>query len=262
MPYAHNQDVKIYYEIEGQGPALMFAHGATGNMNSWRSYGYVDKFKSDHTVILYDMRGHGQSDKPHTVEAYNYSFLIDDVIAVLDALQLDKTHFWGYSMGATIGFGLAKHYPQRIRSLILGGSSPYSEAQPLTEPPSPLLQIMRKGIEQGPDAVVQGIRDLFGEITPHYEARLRGLDYQAQAALLEYLDYHMPGLEDVLPTMSMPCLVYIADGDDPNFTQTQEYMKQMPNATFLGLPGHNHVSANTNLDVIVPNVRDFLAKVQ
>jgi len=36
----------------------------------------------------------------------------------------------------------------------------------------------------------------------------------------------------------------------------------MPNATFLGLPGHNHVSANTNLDVIVPNVLDFLAKVQ
>src|SRR5262245_24816192 len=262
MPYAHNQDVKIYYEVEGEGPPLVLAHGGTGNMNSWRSYGYVDQFKNDYTVILFDMRGHGQSVKPHTVEAYNYRFMIDDVIAVLDALHVAKTNFWGYSMGATTGFGLAKHYPQRIRSLILGGSSPYSEAQPVTEPPSPLLQIMRRGIEDGPDAVVQGIRDLFGEITPHYEARLRSLDYTALAALLEYWDYHMPGLEDVLPTMNMPCLIYIADADDPDFTQTQEYMKQMSNASFFGLRGHSHVSANTCLDVIVPNVRDFLAQVQ
>jgi pimeloyl-ACP methyl ester carboxylesterase len=58
LPYVHNQDVKIYYEIEGQGPSLLFAHGATGNMNSWRRYGYVDKFKNDYTVIPFDMRDH------------------------------------------------------------------------------------------------------------------------------------------------------------------------------------------------------------
>ena len=65
-----------------------------------------------------------------------------------------------------------------------------------------------------------------------------------------------------MPAMVMPCLIYIAEGDDPDFSGTQEYMQQMPNATFLGLRDHNHVNANTNLDVIVPNMRDFLAKVQ
>jgi pimeloyl-ACP methyl ester carboxylesterase len=187
---------------------------------------------------------------------------VDDVIAVLDALHIDKTHFWGYSMGAAVGFGLAKHYAQRLHSLILGGASPYSDTLPLTEPASPMLQIMRKGVQEGADAVVQGIRELFGEITPHYEGRLRSLDYQAQAAFMEYWDYHMPGLEDVLPSMVMPCLIYVADGDDPDFAHTQEYMKQMPNATFLGLRGYNHRTANAQLDAIVPKVKEFLAKAQ
>ena len=86
MPYAHNQGVKIYYEVEGHGPPLIFAHGATGDLSVWRTCGYVDRFKHDYTVILFDVRGHGQSDKPHDVSAYNYRFLADDVIAVLDTL--------------------------------------------------------------------------------------------------------------------------------------------------------------------------------
>lgn len=90
---------------------------------------------------------------------------VGDALAVLDALHVDSTNFWGYSMGGVLGFGLAKHAPERIRSLILGGTSPYADTEPITNPPDPLLQIMRNGVRDGPDAVVQGIRDLFGEIT-------------------------------------------------------------------------------------------------
>src|SRR6266508_1764157 len=262
MPYTDNQDVKIYYEVEGQGPPLIFVHGATGDLSVWRTCGYVDQFKHDYTVILFDVRGHGQSDKPHDVAAYNYRFLADDVIAVLDALHVVRTHFWGYSLGGGVGFALAKYYPQRIRSLILGGAGPDSAAEPMTEPPSPFLEIMRTGVQEGPEAVVQGVRDLFGAITPDYEAQLRSLDYQAQAAMFEYLQYHLHSFEDVLPTMVMPCLIYVGDGDDPDFTHTQDYVKQMPNAVFVGLPGYNHVEAIAKHGVIVTQALDFLAKVE
>jgi pimeloyl-ACP methyl ester carboxylesterase len=260
MPYTRNGDVRIYYQVEGQGPPLMFAHGATGNSQSWRTYGYVEQFAQDYTVILFDVRGHGQSDKPYTVEEYDYRLKVGDALAVLDALHVENTHFWGYSMGGVLGFGLAKHAPHRIRSLILGGTSPYADTEPITNPPDPLLQIMRNGMRDGPDAVVQGVRELFGDITPHYEARLRALDYRAQAANLEYGQYHRPGLEDILPTMMMPCLIYMAEEDDPGFTHVQSYVAQMPNARFFGVPG-NHVNANTNLAVIVPKVKEFLAQI-
>ena len=262
MPYADNHGAKIYYAVEGQGPPLVFAHGATDDLSVWRTCGYVDRFKHDYTVILFDIRGHGQSDKPHDVSAYNHRFLADDVIAVLDTLQVDKTHFWGYSLGGGIGFALAKYYPQRIRSLILGGAGPDSAAEPITEPPSPFLEIMRTGVREGSEAVVQGVRDLFGEITPDYEAQLRSLDYYAQAAMFEYLQYHKLSFEDILPTMVMPCLIYVGDRDDPDFTHTQDYVKQMPNAIFVGLPGYNHFEAITKPGVIVTQALDFLAKVE
>lgn len=56
--------------------------------------------------------------------------------------------------------------------------------------------------------------ELFGAITPHYAERLRNLDYGAMVAFLDDRDYQLPHLDDVLPTMTMPCLIYIADGDD------------------------------------------------
>jgi pimeloyl-ACP methyl ester carboxylesterase len=264
MPFADNQGVKIYYEVEGQGPPLVFAHGATGDLNVWREYGFVDQFRLDYTVILYDLRGHGQSDKPHDVAAYSYTLLANDVIAVLDTLHLDTTHFWGYSLGAIVGFALAKHHPQHIRSLILGGATPYSRAQPLTEPPWPMLEIMRRGTQDGPDAVVQGfvqLTDVFGKLPPEYEALLRSLDYHAQAALFEYMQYHEPAQEDVLPTMTMPCLIYMAEGDDSDFSFTQEYMTQMPNASFVGLSGYNHGEAMSKPDIIIVEGKTFLTKV-
>lgn len=262
MPYANNQCVNIYYEVEGHGPPIAFIHGGTGNLNSWRTYGYVELLKDKYTLILIDARGHGESDKPHDSTAYDYRLLTDDVIAVLDACQIDRCHFWGYSLGGYVGFALAKHFPTRLRTLILGGCSPCAERRPTTEPPSPFAQVFQRGIQDGPDAVVRGMEELFGTITPHYAERLRKLDYQAMVAFMDYWDYQLPNLDDVLPTMTMPCLIYIADGDDPEFAHTKEYMKQMPNAMLLGLTGYNHVNANTALDRIMPQVLPFLAAAQ
>ena len=262
MPYATNRGVKIFYEVEGAGPPIAFIHGGTGNRTAWRSNGYVDRLKDKYRLILIDARGHGESDKPHAIEAYDYRLLVEDVIAVLDDLQIEKSHFWGYSLGGMIGFGLAKHHPQRMLSLILGGCSPFHEDTPESEPPGPFLQAMRNGIQEGSDAVVRDLQKLFGEITPGYEARLRSLDYQAMAALLEYLTYYRPSFDDILPTLPMPCLIYIADGDDPEFAHTQSYIHQIPNASFLGLVGYNHVNANSNLDAIVPTVLKFLSPIQ
>ena len=66
--------------------------------------------------------GLDESDKPHSTEAYTWDHRVADVLAVLDALSVDRTHFWGYSMGGRIGFDFAVRNPNRLLSLILGGA--------------------------------------------------------------------------------------------------------------------------------------------
>ena len=254
MPYAINDGIRIYYETEGSGPPLLFTHGLASTHEVWREIGYVQELRDDYTVIIYDQRGHGQSDKPHMPHAYDYRLMVGDALAVLDALHIERTHFWGYSLGGAIGFGLAELAPQRLHSLILGGCSPEDDSNP---PPSEMLTLMRNGLRDGADAAIQCMRELYGEVNPGYESRLRSADYQAIVALLEQWEYHPHSFAATLPTMTMPCLVYTTA--DADFTATRAWVAQMPNATFFEMGG-NHLISDSDLEL--SNGKAFLAQVQ
>src|SRR5689334_1501813 len=128
MPFANNQGVRIHYDTVGQGRPLVLHHGTSGSGPDWADLGYVEALKHDHRLILIDARGHGSSDKPHDPAAYDLSLRASDVVSVQDHLGLPKADYFGYSMGGWIGFGLAKHTPDRVNSLIIGGAHPYAES--------------------------------------------------------------------------------------------------------------------------------------
>jgi pimeloyl-ACP methyl ester carboxylesterase len=259
MPFANKQGVQIYYEVEGQGPPLILAHGITGDTTFWRGYGYVEQLQDQYTVILFDARGHGKSDKPHEVAAYSHDQMIGDIIAIMDDLDIHKTYYWGYSMGGYVGFHLAKIAPGRIISLIAGGTDPMFAAQPNFEP-SPLLTIFQRGITEGTDAIVEGMCALFGSLTPQYETRLRSLDPQAMAACMENAEKR-PGLDKTVLSLTMPCLFYAGEEDDGCYQGSQRAAEQMRNGRFFSLPSLNHVSASVAVDAIVPEVLSFLAVI-
>ena len=142
MPYAMNGDVRIHYEVEGAGPALLIHTGFVSWARDWYTLGYVEALQSDYRLILLDPRGQGESDKPHTPEAYGVDHRVEDVIAVLDAADVDRVRYWGYSMGGRIGFDLALRYPQRVSTLLLGGTHPHGA------PADPALAaLLRSGID-------------------------------------------------------------------------------------------------------------------
>ena len=126
MPYADNQGIRIHYQIEGEGPPLVLQHGFTQSVRDWYLAGYVDALKPAYQLILIDARGHGGSEKPHDRAAYTWPIPVYDVLAVLDHLHLPCVHFWGYSMGGEIAYGLAKYAPERVGALLIGGSHPYA----------------------------------------------------------------------------------------------------------------------------------------
>src|SRR5579859_4440923 len=117
MPYTNDSGIRIHYQVEGNGPALVLQHGFGDNLESWYELGYVDGLRRHYRLILLDARGHGGSDKPNDPNAYALHQRVGDVAAVLDALGVRHASFWGYSMGGWIGFGIAKYAPERFPAL-------------------------------------------------------------------------------------------------------------------------------------------------
>lgn len=124
MPFALNNYHKIHYEVEGTGDCLVLQHGFYGSIADWYEFGYVEALKQRFKLIMIDSRGHGQSDKPYEPDQYSLKLRALDVVAVLDALGIEKCHYMGYSMGGWIGFGLMRWRPERFRSFIINAAHP------------------------------------------------------------------------------------------------------------------------------------------
>ena len=106
MPYVRNGDIRIHYQVEGSGQPLVLQHGFTDSLTSWYDFGYVAPLKHDYMLILIDARGHGDSDKPHDVAAYAMELRAADIVSVMNELRVSRAHYFGYSMGGWVGFGM------------------------------------------------------------------------------------------------------------------------------------------------------------
>ena len=108
MPHIRTDDgVNLYYEEAGSGTPIVFVHEFAGDHRSWEPQ--LRHFARTHRCIAYNARGYPPSDVPDGSERYEQDRQRDDVVAVLDALDLDRAHVVGCSMGAfaALHFGLA-----------------------------------------------------------------------------------------------------------------------------------------------------------
>lgn len=120
MPTLTTDDgVSLAFEDTGSGTPVVFVHEFAGDLRSWEPQ--VRFFSRRYRCITYNARGFPPSDVPDDTEAYSQERARDDVRAVLDALDIERAHVVGLSMGgfATLHFGLA--CPERARSLIVAG---------------------------------------------------------------------------------------------------------------------------------------------
>jgi pimeloyl-ACP methyl ester carboxylesterase len=110
----------IAYQISGGGPPLLLLAGQANNHHWWD--GVRDDFADVRTTITLDYRGTGDSDKPDV--PYSIGIFAQDALAVLDHLGIESADLYGTSMGGRTSQVIAGRYPQRVRKLILGCTSP------------------------------------------------------------------------------------------------------------------------------------------
>ncbi len=119
MPVLTRPDgVRLYHELHGheEAPPLILLEGMGGDIPGWRRN--IPVLAGELRVIAYDFRGNGNSDEPSGPATM--ATFVDDTLALLDALGVDRAHVYGQSFGGMVAQEMALTRPERVRTLILG----------------------------------------------------------------------------------------------------------------------------------------------
>jgi len=120
MPEVEANGTRFFYQQAGDGPDVVLVHAVTSNQAIWLFSGLFDALAADHRVTSYDLRGHGQSQRPAT--GYTSADMADDLAALHAALGLGPAVVLGHSFGGVTGLHAAVRHPDVVRGVILSDS--------------------------------------------------------------------------------------------------------------------------------------------
>jgi 3-oxoadipate enol-lactonase len=143
--------VSLNVEVSGEGPAIIFIHGFTTTSGFWRNQ--VDLLAQDHKVVCFDLRGHGDSAKPHGVP-YTIEAFSDDLVQLMDRLGIDEAVLVGLSMGGSIVMRTALDHPDLVKALVLVDTSAAGVGEAI-QSSRVLSQIDTLGVETASAEVIE-----------------------------------------------------------------------------------------------------------
>jgi len=118
VPFTTRNDVRIHYEVHGEGPPVVFNPPPFADRRFYQLTGHLEALRTRHRVILIDPRGHGQSDRPREPGAHRIDEYRDDLTAVLNAADVGRAVFVGPYDGIFVAYALAVESPDRVSGLI------------------------------------------------------------------------------------------------------------------------------------------------
>ncbi len=122
MPRVFLNGINIFYEEYGQGFPILLLHGFAGTTASWAPQ--VEALSQKYRFIVYDMRGHGQTDSPSELSAYSMDILIEDQRQLLQRLGVKQAAVGGLSLGGSVAMRFYIKHPGVVRTLVLADTAP------------------------------------------------------------------------------------------------------------------------------------------
>jgi pimeloyl-ACP methyl ester carboxylesterase len=238
MPSLRHDGVNLYYEIHGHGPAILLSHGYSATVEMWR--GQVAPLSRHYKLILWDMRGHGQTDSPDDPAAYSEEATVADMAALLDAAAAgaEPAIVGGLSLGGYMSLAFYLAHPERVRALLLFDTGPgfkNDEARAAWN---------KRALETATTFETQGLASLQSkgrEMATSTHRSAQGLARAARGMLAQRDARVMKSL----PNIKAPALI-IVGADDTAFLASADYMaSKIPNAHKIVIPHAGHAA---NLD--------------
>ncbi|TXI89810.1 MULTISPECIES: bifunctional 3-oxoadipate enol-lactonase/4-carboxymuconolactone decarboxylase PcaDC [unclassified Cupriavidus] len=258
MPYLDHAGARLFYTVDGpdHAPAIVFSNSLGTDHTMWQpqAAALAGRFR----VVRYDTRGHGRSSAPG--DAFTVEQLGRDVLAILDALDIDRAVFCGLSMGGTTGQWLGIHAPDRFTRIVLANTAArIGTAEGWN---ARIESVLRDGMAQMVAPSVQRwFRPTFVATAEQAIAPLRavlaGLDprgYAANCAAVRDADFR-----DTVKAIPVPVLV-IAGSDDPSTTAAEgrALADAIPDARYVELPAA-HISSFEQPGRFTSALVDFIA---
>lgn len=245
MRFARVNGVNLYYEEHGVGEPMLLIMGFGGNTHGW--VGQIPELSRHFHVIAFDNRGAGQSDKPEA--PYSMEVFADDAAGLLTYLGIQSAHVVGVSMGGMIAQHLALRYPERVRTLVLGCTTP-GGPRAVSPAPEVLAAFQAGGQERDPrraaelgfpytftDEFIAGNRERLlerAESLAHLRAPEVGLRGHLQAVMGH-------DTFDRLHEIRVPTLVITGDADPLVPPENSRLIaERIPGAQLVEFPGLKH----------------------
>ncbi len=249
MPKIARDGVKIHYEVHGSGPPLILTHGYSFTSDMWR--GQIEALSKHHKLVLWDMRGHGQSDYPLDSKAYSEALTVADIAALLDEIGAESAIVGGLSLGGYMSLAFYRAHPKRVRALLIIDTGPGFKKDDAREVWNKRALDTAERFEREGLAALQSAsheRSMVSHRDASGLARAaRGMLTQRDARVIE-----------VLPEIKVPSLIVVG-ADDAPFLAASDYMAaKIPGARKVVIPSAGHAVNIDQPQAFIDAVLPFL----
>jgi 2-succinyl-6-hydroxy-2,4-cyclohexadiene-1-carboxylate synthase len=268
MPRVTTRDgLHLFVEDLGAGKPLLLVHGFTGSSEAWGRE-LKDSLASRLRLLCVDLLGHGGSDKPETPGRYALDAMVEDLCDVLEARNLQRTIWLGYSMGGRIALGAAIRRPERVSALVLEAASPglagaSERAQRVADDERLAQTLETEGIEtfvkRWMDLPLFRTQRRLGpeRLAEERERRVRNAPRALAACLRGLGPGVQPSLWQALPRVHVPTLLLVGE-EDAKFRGIAARMAHaLPRSLTRTLPQAGHATHLECPALYVEAVREF-----
>src|SRR3954447_3824956 len=270
MNVTTDDGVGLAVEVAGQGPGLLLVHGFGGAKEDFTEH--LPALARDHTVVVFDHRGHGASDKPDDRAQYSLERLAADVVQVADAVGLDTFRLLGHSMGGMVCRKVALGVPDRVDALVMMDTT----AGPIPGFDPQLIELAADVAFTGGKTALKELLDMapFLETAAYLRTLAERPGYQEfcdrkfadlSAVMWGALAIAMAHQSDDLPAMAAsircPMLIIVGAQDAPLVEASQLMAEAIPHADFVIVPDAGHSPQFENPDAWIEALTKFLASV-